>query len=171
MRKALVVLALLVAVVGVAASAHPFGMPGPKLEINETNFEEVKARMISNLEERINALRNLKAEIENANSADELKSVMEKHALGRAKDMAMRKIERAIEIAEKSGNSDALSELEALKDKVSNATSMDELKEIMEELRTILEDAGIRPFRQHGMGGESLDSMNGEAPCPAQPAV
>ncbi|WP_086975943.1 hypothetical protein [Archaeoglobus fulgidus] len=143
MRKVLAALLALVVVGVVAASAQGFRPAVPKLEINESNFEDVKAKILSHLEERIEDLQKLKEDVENADSADELKSVMEEHALSRAKDMTLRKIDRAIERLESSGNSDAVSELESLKDKVSSATSMEELRQIMEEFRGIMEDAGF----------------------------
>ncbi len=143
MRKVLVALLALVVVGVVAASAHGFRPLMPKLEINESNFEDMKAKILSHLEERLEDLQKLKEDVENADSADELKSVMEEHALERAKDMTLRKIDMAIERLESSGNSEAVSELESLKEKVSSATTMEELREIMEEFRGILEDAGV----------------------------
>ncbi len=71
---------------------------------------------------------------------------MEEHALDRAKEMSLRQIERAIERLEKSNNTDAVSKLESLKEEVSQATSMEELREIMKEVRGILEGAGLSTY-------------------------
>jgi len=102
----------------------------PKLEISEDNFEKVKKKILSEIEMKINKLQTLKEKVESANSADELKSIMEEHALDRAKEMSLRQIERAIERLEKSNNTDAVSKLESLKEEVSQATSMEELRDI-----------------------------------------
>ncbi len=79
MRKILIGLLVLV-VVGVAsAAAVGLQQPGlPKLEIDEDNFEEVKERILSEIEMKINELQTLKEKVESANSADELKSVKER---------------------------------------------------------------------------------------------
>ncbi|WP_456330290.1 hypothetical protein [Archaeoglobus sp.] len=147
MRKILLGLLVLV-VVGVASAAaiehQQSGLP--KLEINEDNFEEVKERILSEIEMKISKLQTLKEKVESANSADELKSIMEEHALDRAKEMSLRQIERAIERLEKSNNTDAVSKLESLKEEVSQATSMEELREIMKEVRGILEGAGLSTY-------------------------
>ena len=136
-------------VVGVAsAGAVGHQQPElPKLEINEDNFEEVKERILSEIEMKISKLQTLKEKVESANSADELKSIMEEQALERAKEMSLKQIERAIERLEKDNNTDAVSKLESLKEEVSQATSMEELREVMENVREILEDSGVHPHK------------------------
>ena len=88
-----VVIALLLIVVGVAA-ASAFGL-GPKgsgkfgiksrhiaePNINESNFEDVKAKILNLLEDRISRLTEFKSEVESANTPEELQSVLESHSL------------------------------------------------------------------------------------------
>jgi len=62
----------------------------------------------------------------------------------------LRQIERAIERLEKNNNTDAVSKLESLKEEVNQATSMEELREIMKELRGTLEDTGALPHMPPG---------------------
>ncbi|AAB89788.1 hypothetical protein [Archaeoglobus fulgidus] len=60
------------------------------------------------------------------------------------KEALLDMINRTIDMLEREGaRSDIISELESLKEKVSSATSMEELREIMEEFRAIQDDAGI----------------------------
>ncbi|MBC7110275.1 MAG: hypothetical protein H5T46_04640, partial [Archaeoglobi archaeon] len=121
-----------------AASAHPFcAAPTHPVEVNETNFEEVKMRMLSKIDERIALLENLRSEIEKVESPEELKNLLEEQALEMQKDRILRKIEMTIKWVEKnseeSGN--IISELETLKEDVNAVSSIEELKEVQKEFR------------------------------------